>query len=833
LALGCGGRKPPAPPPPDSASLFRRAEAAYHRGDLAAAQSEAKLADRALSGKDIAWDAKFRLLEADVLIRRGLNQPLLDLLRPLQDDRVIGSELATHKYLLETTAYYRLGEDEKAEASFQAAEKACPANDPGMAADVEVVRGVSDEGDWPKAEAYFHRALALAQQAGDSFRETGALLDLGVAASMQEHYDESMEWLLRARDLAARRGYGLEFEKASGSLGWDDYKLGDLDKALALSQEAAEKALALSADRDQSIWLNNVGLIFYQRGDNRQAESYYRRSLAIDRRLENKHFATIALTELSFVSIQRNELGQAEQFADQALNPDQNGGDRPVQLTALLAKGLVAQRSGRDREAERVLSEVARDPANDRRSVRWEAQAALADLYATERREALADAEFRAALDTVRRARCDVRREELRLPFLNNATHVYDRYIDFLVQRGKADQALKTADESRALTLAEGLGVEGKRCLAAESNFDPRRTARQADATLLFYWLGSERSYLWAVAPDRSAIFPLPAAAQIEPTVQAYRKTLLGPRDALDAADANGLSLYRTLVAPAQELLRPRAGGAARRVIVVADGSLSGLSFDTLICPAPRPHYWIEDVAVENASSLRLLSGASRPRSALGRKLLLIGDPAPPSGGDFRPLPNAAGEMRSVAGYFTAASERVYGRGDSTPAAYIGSHPEDFAYIHFVAHGTASLSDPLDSAVILSPEPSARGAGLGSGVKDAGYKLYAREILAHRLRADLVTVSACQGAGVRAYAGEGLVGLSWAFLHAGAHHVIGALWDVSDEATPQLMAAMYAELVKGASPAAALRDAKLSLLRSGTAFRKPYYWAAFQLYAGS
>ena len=81
------------------------------------------------------------------------------------------------------------------------------------------------------------------------------------------------------------------------------------------------------------------------------------------------------------------------------------------------------------------------------------------------------------------------------------------------------------------------------------------------------------------------------------------------------------------------------------------------------------------------------------------------------------------------------------------------------------------------------------------------------------------------------------MGLSWAFLRAGAHNVIGALWEVADApATPELMDALYRELRNGKDPGTALRSAKLSLLHSGnphSVFRKPCYWAAFQLYSGS
>jgi CHAT domain-containing protein len=129
---------------------------------------------------------------------------------------------------------------------------------------------------------------------------------------------------------------------------------------------------------------------------------------------------------------------------------------------------------------------------------------------------------------------------------------------------------------------------------------------------------------------------------------------------------------------------------------------------------------------------------------------------------------------------------------------------------------------PLDSAIVLSKSP----------VETDSFKLYARDIVQHPMHADLVIISSCYGAGSRAYSGEGLVGLAWAFLRAGAHNVIASLWEVTDASTEQLMDRFYDELDKGASPDAALRAAKLSLLH-GSAFHNPFYWAPFQLYTGS
>jgi CHAT domain-containing protein len=137
--------------------------------------------------------------------------------------------------------------------------------------------------------------------------------------------------------------------------------------------------------------------------------------------------------------------------------------------------------------------------------------------------------------------------------------------------------------------------------------------------------------------------------------------------------------------------------------------------------------------------------------------------------------------------------------------------------IHFTAHAATNVESPLDSAVILAP---ANGA----------YKLYARDVADQALQADLVTISACRGAGGRAFSGEGLVGFAWAFLRAGARRVIAGLWDVDDQSTADLMDALYAGLAKGEPPASALRRAKLEMLGRGGSLARPYYWGPFELF---
>ncbi|HEX5433042.1 MAG TPA: CHAT domain-containing protein, partial [Candidatus Angelobacter sp.] len=113
-----------------------------------------------------------------------------------------------------------------------------------------------------------------------------------------------------------------------------------------------------------------------------------------------------------------------------------------------------------------------------------------------------------------------------------------------------------------------------------------------------------------------------------------------------------------------------------------------------------------------------------------------------------------------------------------------------------------------------------------------GYKLYGYDIIKTKIHPELVTISTCYGAGRRQYSGEGLVGLAWAFMRVGAHHVVAALWEVDDAASADLMNQFYGELTQGKSPATALRDGKLAMLHSNGPRRRPFYWASLQLYTG-
>jgi CHAT domain-containing protein len=145
-----------------------------------------------------------------------------------------------------------------------------------------------------------------------------------------------------------------------------------------------------------------------------------------------------------------------------------------------------------------------------------------------------------------------------------------------------------------------------------------------------------------------------------------------------------------------------------------------------------------------------------------------------------------------------------------------------YRYVHIATHGLLNSLRPELSGIVLSLV-NERGA-------DQDGFLRAHEVFDLRLPAEMVVLSGCQTGLGKEIKGEGLVGLTRGFMHAGAARVMVSLWEVNDQATSQLMAKLYQGLLgkRRLSPAAALREAQVSFWRNRR-WNSPYYWAAFTL----
>lgn len=746
---------------------------------------------------------------------RGLNQELLALLDSPFDINA-NPDVRIDKLALQAAALTHLDQLTRAKEKFDEADLICSGRLYDPCYHLMLTHGVNalERGQQEEAKRYFMRCLDSGPSNKFLLLRATALLNLSAVSLQQERYDEALHWAGAAFSAASSLGGEDLAQSALGNQGRAYYGLGDFEKALELFLDAQKRAEHLGDIGISILWLTSAGNVYASTGQTANAAESYKQALRLSEEVGRKEDIVNASMDLAELYSQDGHLQEADKYANQAWSMAQQSGNHVDMLYSHLILGQTAALRHDWSRAETLLNEVETAP-DSQTSMKWAAEHALAKLYEAQGQSDSAQKAYLSALTTFEGARAELRQDDSRLSFVSNATQIYDDYIHFLIEQKKPVAALEAADWSRGRTLEQGLGLIKETKSVQPLPFSPQQIARSANAILLFYWLGEKQSYLWAISPGKTDVATLPSKQEISARINRYNKTLLNLEDPARDSNAEGLALYNILVAPASSVL-----SSERPVIIVADGELSQLNFETLLVPSPRTHYWLEDATILSAPSIRMLTSA-KTVSATNGKLLLIGDPIPP-GTEYLDLPMAHSEMLQVQKHFHFPSAVVFSQNQATPSAYLSSKPQQYSYIHFVAHGTASRMSPLDSAVILSKD----------GQSQDNFKLYARDILRYPINARLVTMSACYSSGTRSYAGEGLVGLSWAFLRAGAHNTIGSLWDASDESSPRLMDDLYAGLEKGNTPADSLRNAKLNLLRSRGRFSRPFYWAPFQLYAG-
>lgn len=786
-------------------SLYADARAHLDHGELPEAhKAYQKGSFLARSAGNEEWEWKFRSVESEVRVQRREPAQALGVLKGQIPTALEGSETALVVNFERGAASTWTQDYIGAGKYFDEAEKLArrPGNQNWIGA-IQLRRGTLAMlgGDGNDAQKYYMEAIHSAKNTGQGILETSALTSLGYLLMQNNRFGEAVDWLRPAVGLARQFSVKTLLERNLGNLAWCYYNLGEFDAALTSAKEAEQIANEINLADERRHWLTNIGLIYSNLERYNEAEMYHRRALEIARQLGDPQTIALCLHNLAYTAVDNNNLQAAQDYNREDMRLQKSRGSRPDQLKARYTEGTIEDGLKHYDAAEKAFREVADNATNDP-SLRWQALCWLAGTHIYENRGREARQDYEEALKTFADTRSRQGRDEFKIAFRSGVNRYYNSYIRFLMNEGSTFDALSVAEASRAQVLAERLGVDA----GARLNLGKlQATAAALHATILSYWLAPKASYLWVVTEKDFAAIPLPEGSQITSLAESYRRAIASSGRAPDTR------LYEMLVAPAQKYITP--GG---RVVVIPDAGLFQINFETLLVPGtPQPHYWIEDAVISTATSLALLS--ARQHASTKANILLIGNSIARPG--FPDLPYSASELRSIAARFPEKQRTMFEGPAAVPSAYEKAQPEGYSWIHFAAHGVSSKESPLESAIILSDEGDS-------------FKLYARDIAKRPLTADLVTISACYGSGTRTYAGEGIVGLAWAFLLAGAHNVVASLWEANDYYTAQLMDRMYERLKAGDDPAHALRAAKLSLLHSQYVGRNPRYWGAFQLYTG-
>ncbi len=734
--------------------LYDDANLKLQQGYYDAAIQKAGEGYRQSQNKDALWSWRFRILQAEALLRNRRPKESVDLLGESPAPS-LPVEITARKRIVKGQALCRLKQRTDGETELKEAEGLIPSSGSSLQAELAFARGNCAFDTHPVAKQYFEKAAELAGTT-DPFVGASAMGNIGYLSGQEGRRDEAIDWLQRVVPLAQAANSQLLEEKTLGNLGFNYAELGDYKRAIENSERAERIASDIGRLDDQEAWLVDLGVSYDAlTGDYPgKAEASYLKALSIASKLHDADIARRALHDLTQLAIKEHDLAKAEAYWKQEVAQVSPGISYDIDASLDLAEIALAQRDLP--KAKQLFQDILQNPQTNalRRSI---AQEQLGKIYWSQNDPAQADRLFRQGIRTIEDELSRIK-EEYRVSFLDKHPF-FDSYIRFLVSQNKPIEALRMAEHNRAL--AQGAHSHNEINIAVVQH-----TLKTRHQILLDYQVTDDESYLWVVTSNKFKIFHLPSHQELHSLIDAYNKAIQEQRKIDDSF--GGQELYKAIIQPAEALIPPGA-----QVVIVPSKILSLVDFETLIVPGSKPHYWIEDVVIQNLGSLSEMAGPSSVRHHPAKELLLIGAPVE-ANSLFPTLKHADDEISRVKSHFPPSLERVLSGPSATPESYKSSNPQQYRFIHFVTHGIASEKIPMESAIVLS-------SNTGS------YKLYARDIISIPIQADLVTISACYGAGKRWYVSEGMVGLGWAFMRAGAHQVVAALWEVDDSSTPALM----------------------------------------------
>ncbi len=713
-----------------------------------------------------------------------------------------------------------------------------------------------DQGKLDEALVYYNRALDLSRTTGDKTRESSTLRLMALLYRLTGDYSRATPLIQQSLSIGYELKNGVLELNALWLLGVFEAEQKQWDRAL----EHFDAALKLQPADGQmrSQILTGLATALCSVGQFDRCTEINRQQLELAIAAGNQLQIAYGYLHLGYPQSLQGNYADAYDNTVKALSALRQAAHTPSEEWAFQA--AVGQRLkdlGRDREAvpyyQEAIAIVERLregllPTEQARASSVAATKPLFDdtvdiLFGLDPSQALETAELsraRAFLSILAESKVDLR-QKLSASDRDRETALFDRMsaIQKELWRPNVTPAVskqKTADLASAENDLERLRLEIRRSnphLAAVQYPKPlgltqiQQDVLKPGTALIEYWLGEKRSFVWAISRGQSMSAVLPPGKEIEALAGAFRKSLTAPVSSLTLGNAEAETallsarLYAMLLKPVEQFL---AGGQS--IVIVPDGALYYVPFEALSVSG-KAGYLLERFPVSYAPSATSLAELGQP-APQSRMLLAFGDPvytgvAPgvDRGPDLGALPYTRDEVNGIAALFPKGKSAIYLGSDAREETVKAEDLERYRYIHFAAHGILDEAHPSRSGLALT----ARGGGKEDGI------LRVDEIAALRIRADVVTLSACSTGLGELVSGEGMLGLVRAFLYAGSSSVNVSLWNVNDAATASLMKEFYRNLSRSASPQEALRRAKISLIhQTGSPWRHPHFWAPFVLW---
>jgi CHAT domain-containing protein/Tfp pilus assembly protein PilF len=717
-------------------------------------------------------------------------------------------------------------------------------------------------GDLRKALEYYGQALPIFQALGNRASEATLLNNIGGVYDALGEKQKALEYYTQA--LALSRAVGDRAGEATtlNDIGGVYAALGEKQKALEHFAQALAIFRAVGSRASEATTLNNIGKVYFDLGEKQKALEYFTQALGIFRAVGFREGEAVTLGNIAAIERDRGNLGEARTRIEAALDLIE-----AVRAQApgpeLRATFLASKRDYYELYIDLLLRQHEREPDKGHDRVAFQA---------SERARA------RSLLELLTEARVDVRQGIApELKERERAVHARLAAI-----QSRLLQAYQQPHPDAAQIAA--LEAEFKRADAEREQVEweiRRRHPRYAElqyptpvgvsavqgmleegTALLEYVLLRESGVVFVVTREEFRAVRLRSAKTIREYVEKLREAVAaGPRrGAFSNYVLHARWLYQELVQPVEAWIEGK-----RELIIVPDGILYYLPFELLLTSAEgmggdprRLPYLVRKYAVRYVPSASVWVGLGRPeaeRREWEKTLVAYADPVY---GDLEGavreawrsafgelaklprLPHSRREVQQIARLYPAADVVLRVGQEAREERVKSGEAERARYVHFAAHGVLNENKPEYSGIVLTlGAPSALATRAGETAQRAeperaGQReesaedglLQVYEVFNLRLNAEVAVLSACETGLGKEVRGEGIVGLTRAFLYAGAEAVVVSLWKVMDPATAELMVRFYRHLRAGMKKAEALRQARLEMLDQ---YAHPYYWAAFVL----
>jgi CHAT domain-containing protein/tetratricopeptide (TPR) repeat protein len=770
----------------------------------------------------------------------------------------------------------RLGQDNTAVETFRKGIAAAEnVGDQSMLAENLLGAAARDSalGRLEEARRFCERALPLAEQDGHPEIRISALNIYSQVLNGFGLMRQALLLVQQSYELSPKSSRPGEIEKTFSNLAIQYAMLGDYETALRMLRtvksptaydldaigiaeallghepeaEAAYRA-ALAADTAPGLWLArsntlaNLALLQTRLGKLAEARANTTEALKIALAHNDSVRASAAWSGLSEIASRQRNAEEALRDAAEALRLARETQFAHKVADALVAQGHALETAGRGEEASKAFAEALAVVESSRAETPPSAaglegeiaewmpsyQAAVAhELTRGHAMEALrlADrAKARVLLDMIGRGRPGLdaigtpqeRAEEAGIAAAVAAAR--RRALTSQTQESKTalDAAIRAEDDFNLRLYAHHPELVFQR--AAPPDITAAQLSAMAPAAhtaLISYFVLPDSVAIFVVTgggrpgAPRVQAFSLPGRRKLDPQIRLLRDRIAS-RD-IEYRDV-ARALFDALLAPAADALRE-----STRWYLSPDGALWDVPFQALIDRSGR--HVVETRAVSYAPSLATLWQLQHRRGASrSAPLLAVGNP---SVAGVPSLAASADESTAIANLYGGGHTTLLTGERATAAQFRASAP-GAGIIHIASHAETETNHPLESFLLLAPGPVAAKTGDGA--------VTARDILGMPLHARLVVLAACETARGKVAQGEGVLGLAWAVLAAGARASVVSQWKVDSAATAALMIDFHRRLATGPAPdeAEALRQAALSMLRTPNR-RHPFYWAPFVL----